>query len=312
MSARSERRALIIGWIALLISTTISGFWAFWGTLEAFHEGWWAATLGGRLQQTLMYHTPLLMVLALCLLSIARPRIGGAAYFLFGAFFTVFIFWERWGKIDLAAVLSWLPVTLFVVGVGVLWWFGRPRPLKWAYIVAVAVPLLVSLVCAAEPVWRISGRSLTVSLDAAVVRGNGVELVWAPAGPGWVRDAKHSARWAEAADIASRLNADGTELLDEPVNIWRLPTIDELARSATRHGKNAGGHWDAEAQKTIYDVKPDKEPPLWDPLGETIYWWTASEEGDDAWVYIYHGGASLRSKTLGLGSQGFRAVKDVR
>jgi hypothetical protein len=312
MSEQVNRRALVIGWIAVVISTAISGFWAFWGTLEAFHEGWWADTLGGRLQQTLMYHSPLLMVLALAIISIAKPRIGGAIYFLFGAFFTWFVFKDRWMEMDLAAVLSWLPVTLFVIGVGVLWWFGRPRPRKWAYVIAVGMPLLISLACAVEPVYRISGRSLEANLDAVTLQGNGVELTWAPAGPGWVRDAKHSARWDEAVDRAARLSEDGTELLDEPVNIWRLPTIDEVARCATRHGRNAGGRWDAEAQQTVYDVRPDKEAPLWDPLCETIYWWTASEAGDDAWIYIYHGGVNLRPKTLGLGSQGFRAVKDVK
>ena len=31
----------VIGWIAVAISTIITCFWAFWGIIENFHEGWY-------------------------------------------------------------------------------------------------------------------------------------------------------------------------------------------------------------------------------------------------------------------------------
>jgi len=30
----------IAGWIAVCLSTVITCFWAFWGIIENFHEGW--------------------------------------------------------------------------------------------------------------------------------------------------------------------------------------------------------------------------------------------------------------------------------
>ena len=38
MSRLSMRQA--IGWLAVVLSTFIACFWAFWGIIENFHEGW--------------------------------------------------------------------------------------------------------------------------------------------------------------------------------------------------------------------------------------------------------------------------------
>jgi hypothetical protein len=87
--------------------------------------------------------------------------------------------------------------------------------------------------------------------------------------------------------------------------------VDEAVRSMARHGNNSGGTWDAQTQRATYRVQPDKEPPLWDPFAETIYWWTATEDGEDkAFIIVFNGSIWSVSKTRGLGSQGFRAVKD--
>ena len=31
----------IVGWIAVGLSTAVTCFWAFWGIIENFHEGWY-------------------------------------------------------------------------------------------------------------------------------------------------------------------------------------------------------------------------------------------------------------------------------
>ena len=69
--------------------------------------------------------------------------------------------------------------------------------------------------------------------------------------------------WYEAMDLASRLSMDGTQLMNQPVNNWRLPTVDEAVRSLTRGGENAGGEWDPESKRPSYKIQPDKESPLW-------------------------------------------------
>ena len=98
----------IAGWIALAISSLIAGLWALWGTLECFHEGWWALTLGGRLLQALAYHSPLAITLLLLALAIRWPRFGAVLYFSSGVMFTALIFGKRWGEMNLVDFLSWL------------------------------------------------------------------------------------------------------------------------------------------------------------------------------------------------------------
>jgi hypothetical protein len=122
-------------------------------------------------------------------------------------------------------------------------------------------------VCAIEPVWRVSDRVNDGDFGARLVEGNGVKLVWAPAGPGWplqigaAREDKMMV-WTEAAQRCQHLNEDGLTLADSPHNIWRLPTVDEAVRAMARHGKNAGGVWYAEKAVATYQIKPDKETPF--------------------------------------------------
>ena len=112
-------------------------------------------------------------------------------------------------------------------------------------------------------------------------------------------------------EICAHLSADGTELMNDSQYIWRLPTIDEAVRSMTRGGKNAGGVWDEATQRASYRTKPDKESPLWDSYAETVYWWTATEIDEKrAWRIVYDGGTWPKPKSSGIGSQGFRAVKE--
>ncbi len=307
----ATKRQLILGWVATGICIAIASLWAFWGTIEAFHEGWWQPTLGGRVTYALLYLTPMAAVLLLTILAIRVPKLGALLFFAGGAWFSWFIFANRWPDIDLAAVLSWLPVTVAVVAVGFVWWLGRPEPRWLAWLLAAGIPLLLVLVLAVEPLWRVSHRIDDGDRGARLVRGNGVALVWAPAGPGWVTDADHAVSWDEARDICAHLGPYGETLSDTPLDVWRLPTIEEAVRSMARHGVNCGGVWDPERGVATYDTRPDKESPLWIPYSETIYWWTATEAGDDrAWRIVYSGAVYRMRKDLAMGSQGFRAVRE--
>ncbi|MBC8350439.1 MAG: hypothetical protein H8E66_00525 [Planctomycetes bacterium] len=40
----------IVGWIAVVLSTAITCFWAFWGIIENFHEGWYFESVWSNLQ----------------------------------------------------------------------------------------------------------------------------------------------------------------------------------------------------------------------------------------------------------------------
>lgn len=305
------RRQQFCGWSALGISTLVACFWAHWGIIENFHEGWWQPELGARLLYSWHYLAPLTLTLGLTLIAVRWPKLGAAAFFGGGAWFSWFILAPRWGKVDLATLAGWAPVTLLVVGVGCLWWFGRPEPRRWAFACAAGLPLLVLLIAGAEPAWRVSHRIDDGVSTERLVAGNGVVLVWAPEGPGWVREQAGACTWNEAREICARLSADGRRLESAPVNIWRLPTVDEAVRSLTRNGVNAGGEWDAASGQVHYRVRPDKEAPLWRVYSETIYWWTATEaDAQRAYRVVYNGGVYAMPKDQHYGTIGFRAVRE--
>jgi hypothetical protein len=200
-------------------------------------------------------------------------------------------------------------VTVAPVLVGLLFLVGRPKPKRAAYAVSVGIPLLIIIVFGAEPLFRVTTRFDDGDRGARIVEGNGVTLLWAPAGPGWTRNGLVS--WNEAVTRVRHLTDDGTALADEPQNVWRLPTREEAVRSMTRGGRNAGGTWNPQTQRPTYVRRPDKESPLWDPYAPLIYLWTAEEMStDEAWIMVYHGGVFAKPKAVGSPSFGFRAVRD--
>ncbi|MBN2430076.1 MAG: DUF1566 domain-containing protein [Acidobacteria bacterium] len=311
MQNETHRRARrITGWIAVVAGTLVAALWAFWGIIENFHEGWFPPTLAERLFYMMLYMSPMLFFMGLPLLAVRWPRLGAIVYFALSALFSFLVLRERWERLDAAILLSWLPVTLVPVIAGLLFWFGRPQPRRWAYRTIIGIPLLVVLLAGAEPAWRVAHRVDDGNRSARLIEGHGIRLIWAPAGPGWARTPQQTGDWEEARCICARLTNDGTRLADEELNIWRLPTVDEVVRSMTRAGKNAGGVWNPESATARYDVSPDKESPLWDTTSGTIYYWTATSAGSDkVYAIVYHGGVNDLRKDQRLGSLGFRAVR---
>jgi len=73
--------AAIIGWIAVGISIVISSFWAFWGIIENFHEGWYFESLWLNLGMMLtQYLSPMLIFMAVTLISLYWPRFGAGLH----------------------------------------------------------------------------------------------------------------------------------------------------------------------------------------------------------------------------------------
>ena len=290
----------IVGWIAVGLSTAITCLWAFWGIIETFHEGWyyesWLANVGLMLVQ---YLSPMLIFMGVTLISVLWPRFGGSlhvvcallAAWFFGAFTNTVVF------------LLIAPL----VGIGVLYWFGRPRPCKTAVSLAIGLPILTLIISGIAPVLRVSQRVDDGNLQARLVHGNGVALVWAPDGPGWPLT---GADWYGAQQACQYLDEDGLSLASAPQYIWRLPTVDEAVRSMARHGQNSGGVWNAETAKATYQTRPDKESPLWNTHSQVIYWWTATEiDEEHAYIIVYDGKVWPRAKQLSPAYLGFRCVK---
>lgn len=296
---RPDKRQ-IVGWIAVGLSLTITCIWAFWGIVENFHEGWYYQSalmnLGMMFAQ---YLSPMLVFMALAVISIWRPRVGAVLHVVLALLLAWFL--DAFSNAMLFLIL--LPL----VGIGALYGFGRPTPRKVALALAIGLPALTLLLSGIWPAIRISQRFDDGNLQARVVHGNGVTLVWAPEGPGWPRS---GANWYEARDACRHLDHDGIALAAAPQDIWRLPTVDQIVRSMARHGRNSGGVWDAQTARGSYEMTPDKESPLWNVHSQVIYCWTATEvDQEHAYIVVYDGKVWPRSKSFGPAYLGYRCVK---
>ena len=300
MIKKQFKKRQIAGWVAVGLSTTITCVWAFWGIIENFHEGWyfesWWSNLGMMFVQ---YLSPILIFVGVTLISIFWPRFGGGLHGLIA----LFAIWFFKAFSNAATFLIILPL----IGLGALYWFGRPQPRKLALSLVVGLPILTLILSGITPAVRVFQRVYDGNLQARLVSGNGVTLIWAPDGPGWPRE---GGDWHESQQVCKYLSADGLTLASSPQHIWRLPTVDEAVRSLALHGQNSGGEWDADSAEATYEITPDKESPLWNPYSQVIYWWTTTEIDDGrAYIIVYDGKVWPRAKNFGPAYLGFRCVR---
>jgi len=294
------KKQKIMGWIAVGLSTLITCGWAFWGIIENFHEGWYFESMWSNLgMMFVQYLSPMLIFMGVTVISVTWPRVGGGLHGLSA----LFAIWFFKAFSNAATFLVILPL----IGLGVMYWFGRPQPKKLAVSLVVGLPMLTLIISGISPVIRVSQRVNDGNLQARLVQGNGVELTWAPDGPGWPRE---GGDWYAAWQACQYLFEDGLNLATSSQDIWRLPTVDEVVRSMALHGQNSGGEWNAETADATYETNPDKESPLWNPYSQVIYWWTATEIDEDrAYIIVYDGKVWPRSKEFGPAYLGFRCVK---
>lgn len=291
----------IAGWTAVIISTAFAGLWAFWGAIENFHEGWYYTSPWDNLVLMFVQYSLFMFIFIIVTVIAIKWNIVGGTITLGSALFFVWFFRG-------SSALSLLVIPLVILGI--LFIIGKPTPKKWAYRVAVFVPILIFIGFSIPNAVRVAGRYDDGDRGMRIIEGNGIKLVWAPLGPGWpVKGTSYD----DALNICKYLSDDGTKLLDTPQNFWRLPTVDEVVRSMCHNGINCGGVWDSVMEKPSYKITPDKETPLWNPHSQIIYWWTATEKNDsNVYVAVYHGMITTADKRYSAGSRAFRAVKDIR
>lgn len=301
-----EKRKKALGWVAVAITVGISGFWAYWGAFENFHEGWYSSSIWENIFMMLFQYLLITIVfVALGLVALKWRRAGLVAHLAAGG---LFIWFFSGASFNVAGLLVLIPF----VALGLLYFFGDPAPRKWAYRIVLFVPLALILAISIPQGIKVSGRMDDGDFGERTVKGNGVTLTWAPRGPGWPEG---GVSWDEARDICAHLSEDGSAVLEEEQGIWRLPTAGEAVRSMMLHGENAGGVWDAGSAAAEYEKTPDKESPLWDVHSNVIYYWTADTakaDGERALIIVYDGGVYERNKTARQGYLSFRAVKDAQ
>lgn len=290
----------VAGWSAVSLSILITCFWAFWGIVENFHEGWYYESLLSNLGLMFaQYLSPMLIFLSVTLISIYWPRIGGSLHVVVA----LLAIWFFQAYSNAATFLIILPM----IGIGVLYWIARLKPRKVAASLAVGLPVLTLIIAGIGPIVRVSQRLDDGNLQARLVQGNGIAAIWAPDGPGWPHE---GGNWYAAQQTCQYLGEDGLTLAHTPQDIWRLPSVDEVVRSMTRHGQNSAGEWNGKTATATYEITPDKESPLWNIHSQVIYWWTATEiDNENAYMIAYDGHVWSRSKNFGPAYLGFRCVR---
>ena len=233
-------------------------------------------------------------------------------------------------------------------------WFRR----NLRYVAALTGPLLTAISTTLLFAPLLLTRLDDGDRGARLIEGHGVALVWAPAGPGWsegigpsqaagrllpganlswndiafygvppvgfgekpgYEDVNGTAADMETTGLCRYLSEDGTTLMPEPEEIWRMPTTDEIVRSLVRGGENAGCTWDGASTNANCIRQPNKETPLWAPDASPIYYWSADEyDEESAWYVPYTGGGlyggaiNHQPKDWGNPRHGFRCVRAPR
>jgi hypothetical protein len=295
-----KRSGAFCGIAAVALSTAISVFWTYWGTIENFHEGWYSRSLLGNIGLALVQYVGFPIVfMTLAALSIWKPKLGAAVFLAIGIGLNAFLFGFR----------NAVGIVLFLVPCAILaalFWFASFRRPRAALAVSLLPPLLLMLAIAVPLGWKVSHR-LELQGNEALISGG---LMWAPPGPGWP---ERGMSYQAAMERCAHLDASGREVVKERLGLWRLPTAEEAVAALNRGGSPAGCRFSGSEGFQRCDREPDKEAPLWDPHTMVIYWWTGSinESGKD--MRVAYNGYVLPVSVKGAGGDyvGFRAVRSV-
>ena len=222
---KDERARRIVGWVAVGITVVFTNLWTYWGIIENFHEGWYSISLLENLGMLfLQYLLFTIAFVALALVSIRWPKAGLGLHIALGAFFGYFFNSAHFNVMGLLIVLP-------ILGLGFLYFYGRPQPKKWANRIIVILPLIIILAVTPYKLIQVSRRVDDGDYGMRTVEGNGVTLSWAPRGPGW----------PEGGDLLRQ--SGGTV----PVSIRRRHDADGRAPGhlAAAHGGGGGALHDA-------------------------------------------------------------------
>lgn len=296
----------LLGWVAVGLSLAVSGLWSVWGILENFHEGWYSSSLWENLRLMFIQYVPFaLTFILLPILAIRWHKIGLGLFLALAVFVPIFF---SGASFDVVYLMLAFPL----VGLGILFFFGRPQPVRLAIGLLAGIPLSIMICIAVPNIIRIEGRLNDGDFGARWVDCQGQPLIWAGRGVGFP---EQGTPWLEAQSACAHLADDGLQLMDKAQHLWRLPSIEEAVRCQTRKGENAGGVWNAQTGQVNYLLTPDKETPLWDSHSPIIYYWTAEAvpgKTDQAYIIDYKGGIFPKNTLNNPDYRTFRCVKDAQ
>jgi hypothetical protein len=320
------------GHAAFVLATLIGTVAAVTAVYSLFYEAW-----GQPATTAAAFLAPPVLLVGLFAVAVCRPRVGAWLLLASGLGGCAWWLWRQAaadGLTQSALVTAAVILTPIVLASGLLLLEARhkrllaaegaqPSPRWWVrhyrLALVVGVPFLALLIGPAQQLPALLARHDDGLRGVRTIAGNGVTLTWAPLGPGWNQrqaDGTYPSSDALAnyggsgAGLCGHLSEDGRSLLPDPVRAWRLPTADEVVRSLTREGRNAGCAWDGRAHHATCGRPPDKETPLWAPDQPPIYYLT-SEPYDAQHVLgvNYTGGISPHRRTTASRGLGYRCVK---
>ena len=279
----------IVGWITFIIALSIISLWSYWGINEAFHEGWYHTSVLDNLLLTFVQYLSIpIIFIILSIIAMKYKRVG------FGLFIAMEIFALFFFDSNAARILIFIPLMLLALG----FFIGEFKYKRLFTALFILIPLLTVLSFGIPQLARVENRYNDGDFGTRTIVGNDVSLTWAPQGVGFPLEGTD---WQSAKDNCAQLN--------QGLDIWRLPTREEVVRSMTRDNKNSMGI--IEDGVARYEVKPDKETPLWNPYSKVIYYWTNDSVNEKrAYLVAYNGRILERSKDLGADYQGYRCVKN--
>jgi hypothetical protein len=298
MFMSNKQTQKVIGWITAFTTLSIICLWSYWGVNEAFHEGWYHTSLLQNLSLTFIQYLSIpIILLTLSLIAIHHKRLGFGLFIALGVFALLFF------NSNAGRIMIFVPMLLLASG----FYFGKFQRKKTIVLSFIIIPLLIILSFGIPQLYKVENRFSDNDFGSRIITGNNINLTWAPQGIGFPLEGTN---WSTSVDNCARLDEKGTRLEDDGMNIWRLPSRDEVVRSMTRKNNNAIGFIN-DSGIAQYDIKPDKETPLWNPNSKVIYYWTSESKNEkQAYLVAYNGYILERSKDSGANYQGYRCVKE--
>ncbi|MBC7194162.1 MAG: hypothetical protein H5U37_00655 [Caldisericia bacterium] len=302
-----------------------------------FHEGWYSPL------EWIYFLLPSILTISFSIFSILYPILGGIIIIVAGFIFTLIVFIRiyKLSMLSLKNFLSWIPVTLIFIFVGFLFINeGKKKKVdKISNKAKISLLILINLIIVFSFGTPLFLRNINRLNDGyrgeREIKGFEINLTWAGEGVAFHFQSKGNLSWNEIAlygkdkigfenkryiyatkedfekyNMFRYINYEGTELTEEILDYWRLPTIDELTRTMYRKGKCVGVPWNGKTNRQNYEIVPDKETPLWLPDEPVIYYLSSTEANEkEVYAISYNGTVFKINKSTVLGSLGFRAVR---
>ncbi len=272
----------LIEWIGIGLITALNAIWLHWGLGEAFYEGWGVPATPWFLFLSIGAAAMFFSVLAIRIPFIGGGIliVTGLAFAIWWLAPTIS---SGYYSLNVTMERLFLSGGFTLVGI-LLILDGRFNPRSkikdrpWILrnirmVIAIGLPLLAGLIVTGVNLPVVLNRLDDGDRSARLIVGNEVSLIWAPLGPGWnwKQDFGGYPRWNSLAFFAIEpvglnpqktrpeyttledmkttglcvyLDESGKYLMATPQHIWRMPTVDEIARSLRQNDENAGCEWD--------------------------------------------------------------------